>query len=223
MISDTAMLGEFKRRHRRWLAGGGLLDRPWLFLASAPEPTLPAKLPPDTAHVYIKFAAIAARARGMPEPDLAFVNDYAVDRQTEGVTCHRILALTAKKRKLVADRFVHALPFTRSRPMHLGDDERDLIVRSVLGDAFKGVGSMPRPSNGIALICYAILFDIPRVIVAGMSLTDDGHNNPNRKKFQRLHKEEDRASFEHFARHHPSVVTSEPELAALTGLPLYPG
>jgi hypothetical protein len=54
-----------------------------------------------------------------------------------------------------------------------------------------------------------------------MSLTDDGHNNPNRKKFQRLHKDEDRASFEYFARHHPAIVTSEPELAALTGLPLF--
>lgn len=223
MTPDTAMPGEFKRRHRRWLAGGGLLDRPWLFVASAPNPTLPATLPPRTAHVYIKFAAAAGGRRGMPAPDLAFVNDYAVARQTEGVTCHRILALTAKRRKIVADRIVHALPFTGSRPMHLGDGERDLVLDAVLGDSFKGVGAMPRPSNGIALICYAILFGIPRLIVSGMSLTDDGHDNPNRKKFQRLHKEEDRASFQHFARHHPSIVTSEPELAELTGLPLFRG
>lgn len=222
-MPDTAIAGEFKRRHRNWLAGGGLLDRPWLFLASAPNPTLPVALPPRTAHVYIKFAAAAARARGMPDPDLAFVNDHAVDRQTGGAPCHRILALTSKRRKVVADRIVHALPFTGSRPMRITDDERDRLLDAVLGNAFKGVGAMPRPSNGIALICYAILFDIPRLIVAGMSLTDDGHNNPNRKKFQRLHKEEDRASFEFFARHHPSIVTSEPELAELTGLPLFRG
>ena len=223
MIPDTAMPGEFQRRHRRWLAAGGLLDRPWFFLASAPNPTLPAVLPARTAHVYIKFAALAARERGLPDPDLSFVNDYGLERQTAGVNCHRILALTGKKRKLVADRILHRLPFQQARPMHLGEAERDLLLDCVLGNAFRGVGTMVRPSNGIALICYAILFGIPQVIVAGMSLTDDGHNNPNRKKFQRLHKEEDRASFQHFARHHPSIMTSEPELAQLTGLPLFKG
>ena len=223
MMSDTAMPGEFTRLRRRWLAAGGLLDRPWFFLASAPRPTLPDTRPPRTAHVYIKFASLAARELGLPDPDLAFVNDYGLERQTAGVTCNRILALTGKKRKLVADRILHNLPFQQARPMHLGEDERDMLLDAVLGDAYKGVGSMVRPSNGIALICYAVLFGIPQVIVAGMSLTDDGHNNPNRKKFQRLHKEEDRASFQHFARHHPAIMTSEPELAELTGLPLYKG
>ena len=82
------------------------------------------------------------------------------------------------------------------------------------------VGKMKRPSNGIALICYALLFKVPQIIVSGMSLTDDGHTNPDRKKFQRLHKEEDQACFAYFARHFLAVWTSEPELAALTGLPL---
>ena len=66
--------------------------------------------------------------------------------------------------------------------MHLSESERDLICKEVLGSAFLGVGRMIRPSNGIALICYALLFDIPTIIVSGMSLTDEGHSNPNRKK-----------------------------------------
>jgi hypothetical protein len=219
----TADIGEFKRRHHRWLQRGGLLDRPWLFFASAPDPTLPASLPPNTAHVYIKFAAIAGRARGMAEPDLIFVNDYNVERQTQGLKCHRVLSLTGKNRKIVLDRILHGLPFQQSRPMHLSEGERDMICRAVLGSAFQGVGRMIRPSNGIALICYALLFDVPQIIVSGMSLTDEGHSNPGRKKFQRLHKEEDRASFAFFAQHHPAVMTSEPELAALTGLQLFKG
>jgi hypothetical protein len=223
MTSDTATLAEFKRRHRRWLERGGLLGRPWLFFASAPNPTLPASLPPDTAHVYIKFAAIAGRACGMPEPDLIFVNDYNVEKQTHGLHCHRILSLTGKNRKIAFDRIIHTLPFQQSRPMRLSERERDMICQEVLGSAFLGVGRMIRPSNGIALICYALLFDIPKIIVSGMSLTDEGHSNPNRKKFQRLHKEEDKASFSFFAKHFPAVVTSEPELAELTGLPLFSG
>jgi hypothetical protein len=223
MTSETAALAEFKRRHRRWLERGDLLARPWLFFASAPDPTLPTALPPNTAHVYIKFAAIAGRARGMPEPDLIFVNDYNIEKQTQGLKCHRILSLTGKHRKIVLDRIVHALPFLRSRPMHLSEGERDLICQEVLGGTFLGVGRMIRPSNGIALICYALLFDIPKIIVSGMSLTDEGHSNPTRKKFQRLHKEEDKASFSFFAKHFPAVMTSEPELAELTGLPLFKG
>ncbi len=223
MMPDIAMLTAFKRRHRRWLERGNLLGRPWLFLASAPHPTVPASLPPNTAHVYIKFAAIAGRKRGMPEPDLIFVNDYNVEKQTQGLNCHRILSLTGKNRKIAIDRIVHTLPFLQSRPMHMSDSERDMICQAVLGEAFIGVGSMIRPSNGIALICYALLFDVPQIIVSGMSLTDEGHSNPNRKKFQRLHKEEDKASFSFFAKHFPAVATSEPELARLTGLQLFQG
>ncbi|MDQ6436492.1 hypothetical protein RB623_20780 [Mesorhizobium sp. LHD-90] len=223
MTQDDARLGEFMRRHRRWLERAGLLDRPWLFFASSPSATLPSSLPPRTAHIYIKFSGFAGRARGLAEPDLILVNDHHIDRQTAGLRCHRLLALTPKDRKVVADRFRHRIPFLEPRLMHLSDSERDLICGAVLGDAFRGVGKMVRPSNGIALICYAILFDIPKIIVSGMSLTDDGHSNPHRKKFQRLHKEEDQASFAHLATRFPSLSTSEPELSALTGVPLFQG
>ncbi len=210
-------------RHHRWLEKAGLLGRPWLILASAPKPVLPSSLPPRTAHVYIKYAGHSGKERGLADPDLIFVNAHHIDRQTAGLHCHRVLALTSKNRKVIADRFRHRIPLVAPRVMHLSDQERDRICTGILGDAFRGVGQMSRPSNGIALICYAIMFGVPKIVLSGMSLTDDGHNNPNRKKFQRLHKEEDKASLAHLATRFPSLTTSEPELSSLTGIPHFTG
>lgn len=157
----------------------------------------------------------------LPQPDLLFVNDYNLRNQTSGLTCHRVLSLTAKRKKVILDRVRRLNPFASDSVKHITDAERDWVLDAVVGDAFRGKGTMPRPSNGIALISYALLFGVPQIIISGMSLTDEGHTNPTRKKHQRLHKEEDLASFVHFAENSPGVMTSEPELSELTGLPLY--
>jgi hypothetical protein len=208
-------------RHRAWLERAGLLHRPWFFLASAPDPTIPPLLPPNAARIYIKWAGHTGKKLGLPQPDLLFVNDYNLRPQTSDLNCHRVLALTAKRKKVIFDRFRRLNPFASNSLKHITDAERDWILDTVVGDAFRGKGDMPRPSNGIALIAYGLLLGVPQIIVSGMSLTDNGHTNPTRKKHQRLHKEEDHASFVYFAENFPGVSTSEPELSELTGLPLY--
>lgn len=213
--------GEFTRRHRLWLDRGGLLHRPWFLMGSAPHPNLPESFPFSSAHIYIKYAGQAGKRLGLPEPDLLYVNENRFQDQTDGLNCHRILSLTPKDRRVILDRVRSRLPFFNPSIMRISGNERDWVFKTVLGDTFKGVGQCKHPSNGIALIAYALLLGVPRIVVAGMSLTEDGHSNPRRTKNHRLHKEEDRASFIHFARHFPAVMTSEPELSELTGIPLF--
>ncbi|WP_147448127.1 hypothetical protein [Mesorhizobium sp. YM1C-6-2] len=215
------MEGDFIDRHRRWLDQAGLLHRPWLFLGSAPRPTLPEILPADTAHVYIKYSGQAGKRLGLPEPDLIYVHDIRLEEQVKGLDCHRILAMTNSERRARIDRLWSRIPFVKRTTMLMSNLERDWLFDTLLGDIFHGVGQKKHPSNGIALIAYAVLLGVPQIIVAGMSLTDDGHSNPAHKKKIRYHKEEDHASFVHFAAHCPTVMTSEPELAELTGLPLF--
>jgi len=213
-------LQQVRQRHTRWLSRNGLLGRPWFVLGSAPEPTWPEPMPDDLAQIHVKYVGQFAKKVGaLPSPDLTFLVDVPKPHQIEGLKFTRILRMTEKRWDLRLNRARLAMPFPPPTEIRLSKVERDLVLADVIGDVFRGVGVEERPSNGIFLICYALFVGVPEIIVAGISVTSDGHSY-NATARRRRHKEEDAASLQFIAKTYPTVITTEQALSAAVGLPL---
>ncbi|MBB4001385.1 hypothetical protein [Aurantimonas endophytica] len=204
-------------RHAAWLGARGLTDRPWFILGSAPDPHVPDPFPPRTAHVHVKYAGHAARQHGLPSGDLTFLLTKTKPEEIAGLSVDSILRLC--KRQSLLTRLRRDLPFLKARECALTDRERDAFIIGTLGTLFGGSGDEIRPSNGVALIAYAIAVGIPQIIVAGISLDSDGYAY-DRSARTRRHLAEDRAALAVVAERYPQVTTTEPSLSRITGLPL---
>jgi len=203
-------------RHRAWLSASGLHDRPWFILGSAPDPHVPEPFPSDTAHIHVKYAGHSARQHGLPAGDLTFLLTKTRPTHVAGLQLDRILRL--RRRHTLLTRLARDLPALRARECALTHRDRDAFIIGTLGSLFGGSGKEIRPSNGIALIAYAIAVGIPQIIVAGISLQSDGHAYDRSARVRR-HREEDRAALEVVAARYPQVVTTEPGLSDVTGIP----
>ncbi|NDW06411.1 hypothetical protein [Jiella pacifica] len=201
-----------------WLKERGLLDRPWFILGAAPEPALPERLPPNTAHIHVKYSGHSARRHGLPAGDLTFLTHKATPGHLKGLEIRNVLRLRRRLPRLAA--MARWFGVAGSSEATITHTERDRLVLQTLGSLFASGGGDKRPSNGVVLISYAIAVGIPQIIVAGLSVDRDGHDyNPNAKP--RRHKEEDKAALREIARLAPQVVTTEADLAEATGLALY--
>lgn len=204
-------------RHAAWLSARGLTDRPWFILGSAPDPHVPAPFPPRTAHIHVKYAGHAARQHGLPPGDLTFLLTKTKPEDIAGLSLDSILRLC--KRQGLLTRLRRDLPFLKAKECALTDRERDAFIIGTLGTLFGGRGDEIRPSNGVALIAYAIAVGIPQIIVAGISLDSDGYAY-DRSARTRRHLAEDRAALTVVAERYPQVATTEPGLSRATGIPL---
>lgn len=207
-------------RHAAWLRARGLLDRPWFVLGSAPDPHVPQPFPPGIAHVHVKYAGHAARQYGLPAGDLTFLLAKTTKQQIDGLDLDAVLRL--RKRHSLLTRIRRDLPALGGNECALTHRERDAFIIGTLGSLFGVAGSEIRPSNGIALIAYAIAVGIPQIIVAGISLQSDGYAYDRSARIRR-HLEEDRAALAVVAARYSEVVTTEPELSRTTGIPLLEG
>ncbi|UIJ73849.1 hypothetical protein [Aurantimonas sp. HBX-1] len=207
-------------QHAAWLKSRGLADRPWFILGSAPDPHVPRPFPPRTAHIHVKYAGHAARQHGLPQGDLTFLLAKTTAEQVAGLELRSILRLCKRHSSLA--RIRRALPLPGPRECALTHRERDALIIGTLGTLFGGSGAEIRPSNGIALIAYAIAVGIPQIIVAGISLDSDGYAY-DRSARTRRHLEEDRAALAVVAARYPQVVTTEPGLSRATGIRLLAG
>ncbi|MEH6721805.1 MAG: hypothetical protein V7704_23310 [Aurantimonas endophytica] len=207
-------------RHTAWLEGRGLTNRPWFILGSAPDPHVPEPFPARTAHIHVKYAGHAARQHGLPPGDLTFLLTKTKPEDVAGLELRAVLRLC--KRHSPLTRIRRDLPFLRAKECALTDRERDAFIIGTLGTLFGGSGDEIRPSNGIALIAYAIAVGIPQIIVAGISLESDGYAY-DRSARTRRHLAEDRAALAVVAARYPQVMTTEPGLSRITGIPLLPG
>jgi len=205
-------------QQRRWLSARGLTDRPWFLLASAPEPTIPTELPENVAHIHIKYAGHSAAKQGLPDSDLTFLLQKTKPEQIAGLNIRTTLRM--RRGGSWTMRMKRLVPFVPFQEFEIRHRERDLLIESIAGSLFAELGSDDRPSNGITMICYAIAVGIPQIIVAGMSLSSDGHAY-NEQKRKRRHVPQDEAALSAIARRHGQVATSEPALAQRTGLTLY--
>ncbi|HDZ75255.1 MAG TPA: hypothetical protein ENH55_21305 [Aurantimonas coralicida] len=220
---EQVIAGDFPAlaaRHAAWLRGRGLLDRPWFVLGSAPDPHVPQLFPPRTAHIHVKYAGHSARQHGLPSGDLTFLLAKTTNAQIAELDLNAVLRLCKRHSLLTLIR--RNLPVLGARECALTHRERDAFIIGTLGSLFGGSGVEIRPSNGIALIAYALAVGIPQIIVAGISLQSDGYAYDRSARVRR-HLEEDRAALAVVAARHPEVVTTEPGLSRATGLPLLAG
>lgn len=213
-------LERFKGWQAAWLRHDRLLSRPWFVLASAPNPTLPTVLPPDTAHIHVKYAGHTASRLGLPVPDLTFLLEKTRPDQISGLRFGKILKMTGSRPELIANRLRLHIPGIGQQEMRISKWERDAMLNDVLGDVYVGTGSEKRPSNGISMLCYALILGVPQIILTGFSISTDGHSYATNVRSRR-HKEEDAISLATIAAKYPQVWTTEPALHHATNLKLY--
>ncbi|MCO6050959.1 mitochondrial fission ELM1 family protein [Mesorhizobium sp. RP14(2022)] len=204
--------------HRKWLEEHKLLGRPWFFLGSAPDPTIPAKLADNTVYAYIKFAGRSARMHGLPPADITLLTRWKELQQAANLDLKLILRLRPDVNW--RGRINRALGRAGIAESQLTSRERDDYVVKTLGSLFSGVGSEKRPSNGVGMICFALAHGIEQVVIAGLSFDVSGHEY-ERSTAPRRHAAEDRAALSVMAQRYPGVSTTEPSVHEATGLPLY--
>jgi hypothetical protein len=218
---ESDKLAEFRRYQLRWLAAAHLLDRPWFIFASAPNPTLPTNLPKDCAHVYINFSGQEAKARKMPSADLILIKRKRRAEQLRGLRAARVIQVSQYQLDVDRYRLLQRLCRYRLPMMRVSKPERKRLAHGIIGDVFSGVGDDGNLSNGAILVLYAILMGVPQIILAGFSVTKNGHSHTNDLTRFRMHKEEDSECFKFVAANYDHVSTTEMDLHNSTGLRLW--
>lgn len=214
-------LAALTKRHSAWLDHLGLLHKPWLVLGSAPEPTLPPELVSTHVRVDINNAGRTAAALGLGRADLTLRAKHKSWEEHPHLDTRGLL-------------WVHTWPSALLRLLLIGKpygyigsvvslkrDERHAIVTHVTGASVSGIGDLGKVSNGVAAICYALLLDVPQIVVAGMSLSKAGHSYD---QLQRERRQVDEDTFIlGLLKHQDRLWTSEPNLATDAGLRLWMG
>jgi hypothetical protein len=213
--AGPAFIG-LKRYHREWLGARGLLDRPWLILGSAPQPTIPSHRPAGCAYVYVKYAGRSAKRHGLPPADLTFTTVWQSSDRMKDIAVDNIIWLRPKLG--LAGRVRRAFGLRATRISDMLGRERDAYVMETLGSLF--AQEERRPSNGIGLISFALAQGVPQIIIAGISVDVAGHEYDDLKR-RRRHSREDIAALKRVAERYPFVSTTERRLSEETGLPLY--
>ncbi len=217
--SSTVLTPKFREEQRRWLASLGLLDRPWLIMGSAPSPTLPPELLKTHARVDINNSGRTADELGLGPADLTFRkktkpwSEHPALR-TRGLIWYNTVPAFMLRLRLLG------LPQARvGKIMRATRANREAIVRHVAEASLREVGDRNKVTNGVAALCYALYVGVPEIVLAGLSLSKDGHsyNQANRTRIQ---VEEDAFVLARL-KDRPNIFTTEPDLAADTGIRLW--
>ena len=214
-------LDSLRRRHREWHHRAGLAGRPWLILGAAPVPTVdPERLPESIAFVHINNAGLTAHRLGLPAADLTYRAGRKPMTPLEGLSSRALLYVTAEPRPLARLKGRFGTPLEVATAEALSFADRDRIVNEVIGEDIRGVGVYGKPSSGVAAVAYALFCEVPYVVLAGVSVAADGWSYDATPSV-RLQKEEDRFALAALAGRYPGrLATTEPGLAADTGLAL---
>ena len=214
----TDVLGDVILLQRAWLKRRGLSDRPWLILGAAPKPAIPDPLPANVAHVHVKYSGHSAVKNGLPPADLTLLLHKTTAKDVAGLEIRNVLRMRRRLSRLT--RLTRRVGVAGLGESVITHDERDQFILCVVGSLFASGGRDQRPSNGVAMICYALAMGVPRIVVAGVSLEADGYDyDPSIRN--RRHQAEDRAALREIAKRGLPVETTETALAEMTGLPLY--
>ncbi len=187
-------------------------------LGSAPEPTVPATLPDRTVYAYIKFAGRSARMHGLPPADITLLTRWKELQRAARLDLKSILRL--RPAVTYRGQLNRLLGRSTMAEAELTSAERDTYMLAVLGTLFGDVGEEKRPSNGIAMICFALAHGVEQIVIAGLSFDVSGHEY-ERSNSPRRHAAEDRAALQEIARRYPLVATTEVSVHQATDLPLY--
>jgi hypothetical protein len=203
-----------------WIeTSAGPVDRDWLVLGSAPEPTVPRGLAEGCLLACVNNSGLTAHRLGLKTPDLAVRAEHKSWSEIAGLSTHAILWISERPmlrlRMKYPASFRHRADAIRRLPSPL----RDAIMAKILGLTIEPGGTGQRPSNGVFTVALALAAGAPRVIVCGVSLSENGHSY-NALGEARKQIEPDRRAFMALASRYPNVVTTEPDLARDTGLGL---
>jgi hypothetical protein len=213
-------LDAVRDEHRRWLGRHGLLDRPWLVLGSAPEPTLPKDLVRHSALICINSAGATAARLGLPPADLTIRNKK---KDWSALTNCKVPVML-----WLCDRHQLAILWTRlirktgglGEIRTMGRYVRRAVDFSVLGD---GTAEEPRSigktSTGVFAAIYAQFVGVPGVALAGMSIDKQGYSYDSPPQGI-SHVAEDLFALRRIAERYPSIRTTETVIADSSGIPL---
>ncbi|NDV88062.1 hypothetical protein GTW51_15265 [Aurantimonas aggregata] len=215
----TPRLVQLRETHRAAMDRLGLLQRPWVILGGAPEPTMPAALLASHARVDVNNAGLAAKQRGWGPADLTVrrpVESWTVfpDLETKALLWYNARPRWRQRWKLMRQRQakIGAL-------VSLDPDDREAINQGLIGPEILAIGELGKPSTGIAALCYGLFLGVPEIVLSGFSFTRAGHSYDTLAR-PRLQVAEDRLALERL-RSDRGVATSEPELAEDLGLRLW--
>ena len=204
--------------YRRWLDTRGMLDRPWLVLGAAPSPTLPPAALAARARVDINNAGRTAEELGLGRANLTFRSkkkSWAEHARldTDALVWIHTLPSWAARLDLLRRPHVHV-----GTVRTLTRVDREALVLQESGASLAEVGELGKVTNGVAALCFGLALGVPRIALAGISLTAAGHSYDDRGRTRRQ-VDEDTVVLRALAAR-PEVETTEPGLAELTGIRL---
>ncbi|BDA84819.1 hypothetical protein Sa4125_23610 [Aureimonas sp. SA4125] len=209
----------FIARHSRFLDRLGIRDQPWLIFGSAPEPTVPDALREGYARIDINNAGRSAALLGLGCADLTIRAKKKSWQEHPHLDTRGLL-------------WIHTAPEIFLRMLllpkpydHIGciaalrRRDREAVVTHVSGASVEAIGDLGKVTNGVAAICYGLLLGVPKIVVAGVSLSKVGHSYDD---LGRVRRQTDEDSFIlDRLKDHPRLFTTEADLARDSGLRLW--
>lgn len=221
MNDNSTAMNALRDEYRDWLSRLGILERPWIILGSAPNPTIPLDLVDNAARVDINNAGRTAANLGLGRADLT------VRREKKAWSEHEYL----DTRGLL---WVHRGPVLRMRweifwntkgkvdsIFRWSRKQREATVNAVAGDGVGEIGQRGKATTGVAAACYGLFVGVPKIVMCGFSIDAAGHSYDDLNR-PRLQVEEDLFVLQRICGR-PELHTTEPDFAAATGLKLWPG
>ncbi|MCO6050958.1 hypothetical protein NGM99_14335 [Mesorhizobium sp. RP14(2022)] len=216
---DAKTLDRIARRHRPWLESLGIRSKPWLILGSAPDPTLPPAIFGTHARIDINNVGRTAQALGLGRADLTVRARKKSWEEHAHVDTNGLLWMHTWP------RFMMRLPLIGKSYDHIGSvmplkrPERDLIVSHIAGASPQSIGDLGKVTNGVAAACYAMFLGVPRIVLAGISLSKVGHSYDELGR-RRRQVDEDAFILERL-KTRADLFTTEPDLAEDAGIKLW--
>jgi len=208
-------------KHRRWLDRMGLKDKPWLILGSAPDPTIPVGITSTHLRIDINNVGRTATALGLGRASLTIRARRKSWEEHQELDTQALLWIheypTPLLKALLAlkpHKFVGSIGRISRR-------NRDALVAEIASTRLENIGELNKVTNGVAAVCYGLAIGVPRIVLAGISLSKNGHSYDQLERKRRQVDED--AYVLHRLSSHPALYTTEADLAMQTGLPLVRG
>jgi hypothetical protein len=203
-----------------WLEGAsGPLNRDWLVFGSAPNATIPARGTEGCLLVCVNNSGLTASRLGLKAPDLAIRAEHKSWAEVAGLSSRAVLWISERSVLRLRFKYPGSLRHRVGSLRRLPTTLRDEIMAGALGITIGPGERDQRPSNGIFAITLALSMGAPRVIVSGLSLSEQGHSY-NDLGETRKQIDPDQRALARIAARYPHVVTTEADLSEATGLPL---
>ncbi len=211
-------LARIAERHGRWVDQLDLRNRPWLILGSAPDPTIPPEIAATHARIDINNAGRTAAAMGLGRADLTVRAKKKSWEEHRHVDTRGLIWLHSKPAFLLK-LFLLTKPYDHiGSVIELSRPDRDAIVTYVAGTSVQSIGDLGKVTNGIAAACYGLLLGVPRIVLAGISLSKVGHSYDDLGRRRRQVDED--AFILDCLKDDPRLFTTEADLASDTGIQL---